>query len=129
MANGDDPTGFFRQFLNPNADSLFAKVDFSGIVGSIGGGTALTILGAFVAIGVALRQFIEQVGGGIQTALSDVLLAAGVGPFSLQQRATEAAAGSLEGFGFLAAPVSSATALSAVLVLGLVGALFIWGFD
>lgn len=119
----------FWQHVDPNNPRLLGKVDFLGLIGTLGRAGFLGLVAGLVAIPLAVAGAFEEI---VQAVGFGFLVAPAQGFVQwltvLQSIALNAAAGDLPAFEVFALPASAVSALGPVLVLAFVIALA-WGFE
>lgn len=118
----------FGDFIHPEADTLFGKVDFAGMLAAFGKAGLVGFFTFLAGIALAFQQSIGNIFEAATAGWRSVGIAYQAVLADVQTRALAVAVSDLGGFEFLALPASAAAALGPALVISFVIALA-WGFD
>lgn len=128
LDSGGGGGGFsLSEFIRPNANRLFARIDFLGFIERVGGAAALAIYTTIIAIPLGLAGAFDQLLGGFEFSLVATTDAFVGFLIQLSTGAQAAAAGDLGQFEVFALPVSAAAAVGPVLAVIVVFVLFVGG--
>lgn len=114
-------------FLDPEADSLLAKVDFAGMISNFARSTVLAFFTGVTGVVLAIQRNVVEFMGAWREAVLDIYVAIVTVPAQIVPTVFQNAEADLAQFGFLATPVGVLVLLSVLLTAAFMLDLFLGG--